>query len=86
MTDRETREKILKDQTLPIHRPYNGVYNRKDILELFLKGYGTMEITEELGINKQTVIDSAKRLRLELGYSSNRKMLRGLVVKHRGYL
>lgn len=86
MVDRETREKILRDKTLPIHRKYNGIYNRKDILECLLMGYGIQETVEELGVCKATVENSVKKLREHLGYDTNRQMLRGLVKRYRGYL
>lgn len=86
MVDRETREKILRDKSLPIHRKYKGICNRRDILEHLLMGYGVMEIIDELGIPKATIELSLKRLREHLGYNTNRQMLRGLVKSHRGYL
>lgn len=86
MVDRQTRDAILKDPSLPIHREYRGLTNTKDILEMMLMGYGTMEIVDELGIPKASLQCSTKRLREKLGYSNNRLMLRGLVKKYRGYL
>lgn len=86
MTDRETRNIILNNKNLPIHNNYRGIYNSRDILELMLMGYGTMEIKDQLGIPKSTLLSSTARLRTQLGYKSNREMLRGLVKSHRGYL
>lgn len=86
MVDIETREKILSDPSLPIHRHYRGFYNRKDILEMLLKGYTVTEASEELGVKWSTVMSAVKRLRSATGHEETSQMLRSLVIKHRGYL
>ena len=86
MTDRETRRRILTDPTLPIHTKHNGMSTCKDVLEMYLMGYGTSEIVVELGTPKSCINAVTKRLRDNLGYSSTKEMIRGLVRKQRGYL
>ena len=86
MTDKNTRDRILSDRCLPIHRHYRGFYTKKDILELLLMGYSIMEAAEELCLCKNTALDAVKSLRESTSSPSTPIMLRKLVKKHRGYL
>jgi|GEM_PF-6002280 len=86
MTDRETRNKILADKSLPIHRHYRGFYTKRDMLEQLLMGYTVTESAQELGLTWGSAMDAIKRLRNATGHTSTNAMIRGLVKKHRGYL